>query len=70
MALLSIRNMMWICFLLFISLLYSCNSDKYPLQDKKICIDPGHGGTAAVDSYRVGPSGEREEWIDLRVRLN
>jgi N-acetylmuramoyl-L-alanine amidase len=34
-----------------------------------VCIDPGHGGTAASDSYRVGPGGEREEWIDLRVAL-
>jgi len=34
-----------------------------------VCIDPGHGGTAATDSYRVGPGGEREEWIDLRVAL-
>ena len=34
-----------------------------------MCIDPGHGGSAAFDSYRVGPTGEREEWIDLRVAL-
>ena len=32
-----------------------------------ICVDAGHGGTASTDSYRVGPGGEREEWIDLRV---
>jgi N-acetylmuramoyl-L-alanine amidase len=32
-----------------------------------ICVDPGHGGTGATDTYRVGPGGEREEWIDLRV---
>ena len=38
-----------------------------PLEGKVICIDPGHGGTAATDSYRVGPTGEREEWINLRV---
>jgi dipeptidyl aminopeptidase/acylaminoacyl peptidase len=37
------------------------------LKGKKICIDPGHGGTAATDSYRVGKNGEREEWINLRV---
>lgn len=36
---------------------------------KIICIDPGHGGTALTDSYRVGPSGEREEWVNLRVAL-
>jgi N-acetylmuramoyl-L-alanine amidase len=38
-----------------------------PLAGRVVCVDPGHGGTAATDSYRVGPSGEREEWIDLRV---
>lgn len=40
-----------------------------PLARKKICIDPGHGGTAATDHYRVGKGGEREEWINLRVAL-
>ncbi len=40
-----------------------------PLAGRIICIDPGHGGTADTDSYRVGPTGEREEWIDLRVAL-
>jgi N-acetylmuramoyl-L-alanine amidase len=39
------------------------------LEGKIIVIDPGHGGTAATDSYRQGPTGEREEWIDLRVGL-
>jgi N-acetylmuramoyl-L-alanine amidase len=37
------------------------------LAGRVVCIDPGHGGTAATDTYRVGPGGEREEWIDLRV---
>jgi N-acetylmuramoyl-L-alanine amidase len=37
------------------------------LAGKIICLDAGHGGTAQTDSYRVGPSGEREEWINLRV---
>jgi N-acetylmuramoyl-L-alanine amidase len=36
---------------------------------KTICIDPGHGGTAATDTFRVGLLGEREEWINLRVAL-
>lgn len=40
-----------------------------PLQGKKICIDAGHGGTAATDHYRIGVNGEREEWINLRVAL-
>lgn len=44
-------------------------SKRKPLRGKTICIDPGHGGTAATDSYRVGPGGEREEWINLRVGL-
>ena len=42
---------------------------KNVLQNKVICIDPGHGGTAGVDSFRVGKNGEREEWINLRVSL-
>lgn len=37
------------------------------LNGKIICVDAGHGGTALTDSYRVGPGGEREEWINLRV---
>lgn len=38
-----------------------------PLQGKIICLDPGHGNTADSDTFRIGPSGEREEWINLRV---
>jgi hypothetical protein len=38
-----------------------------PLNDKIIVLDAGHGGTSHTDFYRVGPSGEREEWINLRV---
>lgn len=54
-----------ICFSLF-----SFDGQKdSPVKGKTICIDPGHGGTALTDSYRVGPSGEREEWINLRVAL-
>jgi N-acetylmuramoyl-L-alanine amidase len=37
------------------------------LRGKIICIDAGHGGTAKTDSYRQGRTGEREEWINLRV---
>ena len=40
-----------------------------PLNGKIIVIDPGHGGSATTDSYRQGPTGEREEWVDLRVGL-
>jgi N-acetylmuramoyl-L-alanine amidase len=39
------------------------------VSQKTICIDPGHGGTAATDTFRVGLQGEREEWINLRVAL-
>lgn len=39
------------------------------LEKKIICIDPGHGGTAKTDTFRVGPTGEREEWINLRVSI-
>lgn len=46
----------------------SCRHDD-PLAGRTVCLDPGHGGTAETDSYRVGPTGEREEWIDLRVAL-
>ncbi|XOV93735.1 MAG: N-acetylmuramoyl-L-alanine amidase [Bacteroidota bacterium] len=46
-----------------------CGKEDSSLSGKVIVIDPGHGGTAATDSYRVGPGGEREEWIDLRVGL-
>lgn len=45
---------------------YSLDS---PVKGKTICIDPGHGGTAETDHYRVGPTGEREEWVNLRVAL-
>ena len=41
--------------------------DVNALSGKTICIDPGHGGTALTDQYRVGAGGEREEWINLRV---
>jgi N-acetylmuramoyl-L-alanine amidase len=44
-------------------------SQARPLEGRVVCVDPGHGGTAGVDHFRVGPGGEREEWIDLRVAL-
>jgi N-acetylmuramoyl-L-alanine amidase len=44
-------------------------TDPLPLLNKIICVDPGHGGTAATDHYRQGLNGEREEWINLRVAL-
>ncbi len=59
-------------FLLFASCLFlvSCMSENdNPLEGKVICIDPGHGGTAETDTFRVGPTGEREEWVNMRVAL-
>ena len=60
------RNLIFISFLLLIWMPSIAQSS---LAGKKICLDPGHGGTAGTDHYRVGKSGEREEWINLRVAL-
>ncbi|MFP4092067.1 MAG: N-acetylmuramoyl-L-alanine amidase [Cyclobacteriaceae bacterium] len=55
--------------------LAACSGSEQPqassssLAGKTIFLDPGHGGTADTDQYRVGPTGEREEWINLRVGL-
>ncbi len=38
-----------------------------PVAGHTLVVDAGHGGTADTDHYRVGPAGEREEWINLRV---
>ena len=45
------------------------DSERNVLEGKVIFLDPGHGGTAETDDYRVGPTGEREEWVNLRVAL-
>lgn len=50
-----------------VMMLNACSPDVPPLQDRIIVVDAGHGGTADVDTFRVGPTGEREEWINLRV---
>jgi len=55
--------------LIVYSLLSACGFNDTNLKDKSICIDPGHGGTANTDTFRIGPGGEREEWINLRVAL-
>lgn len=44
-----------------------CMGNESVLKNKIICLDAGHGGTSETDQYRKGPSGEREEWINLRV---
>jgi len=56
-------------FVVLLLTLTACGSPETenPLTGKIICVDAGHGGTAATDTYRVGPTGEREEWINLRV---
>ncbi len=46
-----------------------CRVDQSVLDGKTIVLDPGHGGTAQTDHYRVGQAGEREEWINLRVAI-
>jgi N-acetylmuramoyl-L-alanine amidase len=53
----------------FLMIAGGCQSENTPLDGRVIVIDPGHGGTAETDYYRVGPAGEREEWINLRVAL-
>ena len=53
--------------LLFSACMTTATEDSSVFADKIICLDAGHGGTADTDAYRVGPSGEREEWINLRV---
>jgi N-acetylmuramoyl-L-alanine amidase len=57
-------------FILLLSafILASCRSE-LPLHQKIIVLDPGHGDTAETDHYRIGPTGEREEWINLRVAI-
>ncbi|MEJ7695023.1 N-acetylmuramoyl-L-alanine amidase, partial [Daejeonella sp.] len=64
----NIRRIVLFSFLLVQgSVLAASAQNATPLSGKLIVIDPGHGGSAATDSYRQGPTGEREEWIDLRV---
>ena len=46
---------------LFLTLNIAFAQKASPLNGKIIVIDPGHGGSAATDSYRQGPTGEREE---------
>ncbi|MCE6988961.1 N-acetylmuramoyl-L-alanine amidase [Dyadobacter sp. CY323] len=62
-------NKVFLAVIFLVSLNAFGQKNESPVKGKTICIDPGHGGTAATDSYRVGPGGEREEWIDLRVGL-
>lgn len=65
------RNCILLVLTLFVIIHQAICSPKQnsPLAGKTICVDAGHGGTAQTDSYRVGPTGEREEWINLRVAL-
>lgn len=68
----SMRNMFTFRYALFVSsFFFSCcqtpQETTSVLAGKVICVDAGHGGTADTDAYRVGASGEREEWINLRV---
>ncbi len=60
-------------FTLTMLVLSACTGPQYmvledqPLAGINITIDPGHGNTQAYDSFRIGQTGEREEWINLRV---
>ena len=62
------KNTPLILFGFLFSCIMACSISK-PLKGKIICIDAGHGATAQTDSFRIGPTGEREEWINLRVAL-
>ncbi|SFG36554.1 N-acetylmuramoyl-L-alanine amidase family protein [Pontibacter chinhatensis] len=64
---LSLLPLIILCILLWEPIL--AQKQASPLAGKVVCLDAGHGGTAATDSYRAGPTGEREEWINLRVAL-
>lgn len=57
------------CLILLAISPFASYSQKLSLTGKVIVVDPGHGGSAATDSYRQGPTGEREEWVNLRVGL-
>ncbi|MDO1445299.1 N-acetylmuramoyl-L-alanine amidase [Rhodocytophaga aerolata] len=57
------------CLFFWLLLLPAGTCAQSNLAGKIICLDPGHGGTAATDSFRQGITGEREEWINLRVAL-
>lgn len=37
------------------------------LKGMKICLDPGHGGRSGRKGYKQGPTGLREEEVNLRV---
>lgn len=39
------------------------------LEGVKIVLDPGHGGRSYLPDYKVGPTGLREEEVNLRVAL-
>jgi N-acetylmuramoyl-L-alanine amidase len=54
---------------LFIFFSAGCSAPDQSLQNRTIVLDPGHGGTTETDAFRAGPTGEREEWINLRVAL-
>ncbi len=62
-----------VLFTTLLAMIISCiqypvlNPENQSLGEMTITIDPGHGNTSAYDHFRVGPAGEREEWINLRV---
>ncbi|WP_029035509.1 N-acetylmuramoyl-L-alanine amidase [Salinimicrobium terrae] len=60
---------LFLLLLIALSFPFYSQSQDSGLAGKTIILDAGHGGTALTDKFRVGPTGEREEWINLRVAL-
>ncbi len=74
-----------LAFILLSIISFGCREDRLPgkyvyngdikpedhghLADKKIYIDPGHGGKGKSDAFRVAPNGITEEEINLSVSL-
>ncbi|HPL17798.1 MAG TPA: N-acetylmuramoyl-L-alanine amidase [Spirochaetota bacterium] len=45
------------------------SADHHWLKDKKIFVDPGHGGGDPRDRYRTGPNGVSEPELNLKVAV-
>ncbi len=45
----------------------AATGDHHWLKDKKIFLDPGHGGGDPRDCYRIGPNGVSESTVNLEV---
>jgi len=70
-----------ILLILLMALAVACKREQFPyegdlhldryswLKERKIFLDPGHGGTGKADLFRMGPHGITEEEVNLRVGL-